>query len=155
MQVKTSGFRELNANLGEMKKGAAKGALRRAIATSLKPIQSTAQRLAPVDDGQLRDSIVISPTLSKNARGKSANVRQADGGFRAAAKTSVTVYVGTTNRNGVPREFGSMRSPAHPFMRPAWDMGRAQLLDDVKGNLADEINKTIARAEKRARKALK
>ena len=143
MAVKLSGVRELDLALAEMKKSTARGVLKRVALKALQPVVDAAKAMAPVDDGQLRDSIVASDQLAGNAK------RSAPKLARGERATGITVYAGTKNRNGVPREFGSVRAPAHPFMRPAWDGNKGRLLDSVAKDLAEEIEKTAARAAKR------
>lgn len=63
-------------------------------------IAADAQSRAPVDTGELRDSI-----------------KRAGGGLKS------TVEVGA--KHGVYQEFGTSRSPAHPFLWPAVEAARA------------------------------
>lgn len=145
MTIKLTGLRELDAALRDMKKSTAKATMKRAAMDALTPMRDTAQALAPVDDGQLRDSIGIAPTLIRSARSKGAK-----GGDDTT--TRVTAYVGTSNRNGVPREFGTVRSGAHPFLRPAFDGTKGQVLNRVADSLRTEIDKAAKRAAKRKAK---
>lgn len=143
MGVKLSGVRELDRALAEMKKSTARGVLKRVAMKALQPIAEAAQRFAPVDDGYLRDSIVVSDKLNDSAS------RDAPKLARGERATGITVYCGTTNRNGVPREFGTVRTAAQPFLRPAWHGGQDRVLKDVQQMLGEEIEKTAARAAKR------
>jgi hypothetical protein len=40
--------------------------------------------------------------------------------------------------------------PAQPFARPAWDADGKKMLDRLKAELWADIQKTVARAERRA-----
>lgn len=143
MSIKTSGFRELDLALADMKKSTARGVLRRAGLAALGPVVARAKSLAPVRDGYLRDSIVASEKLSKEAKKSAPKLAR---GERA---TGITVYAGTSNRNAWPREFGTWRTAAKPFLRPAWDGAKSSILDDLAKILGEEISKTAARAAKR------
>lgn len=139
-EIKLTGFRELSNALGELKKSTERSVLRRTATKALQPFVARAKELAPVHEGRLRDSIVIGTNLTKEAKAAA----------RAEPKAGIRVFAGTANRNGVPREFGSVRSAAHPFMRPAWDSTKDAMLEQVKTDLATDIEKTAARAAKKA-----
>lgn len=146
--VQVDGIKELSATLKELGKSTGKAALRRIATKAIKPMAEAAQSMAPVDDGDLRDSIGIAGSLIRSAR---EPVRRSGG--RVDAKDGITIYMGTANRNGVPREFGSFRSPAHPFMRPAFDLQAKPTIDRIGADFGPEVEKTAARvAKKRARK---
>ena len=137
--IRVSGFEGLDAALGELSKGLEKAALVRAGKKALQPVAEEARRLAPVDEGDLRDSYVVAtgPLTRELAREEVID------------KGAVKVYVGTANRNGVPREFGSVRSPAQPHLRPAWEGNQDEVLNILAAELGPEVERTAARAAKR------
>lgn len=136
--IKLNGFRELDARLGELKKSTERSRLRRVAVAELAPVIERARQLAPVDDGDLRDSLNVGgPPTRSLARER-----------RRERPDGVTVSAGSANRNAVPREFGTVRSAAHPFLRPAWD--------SRTGGMLDRIGKALwAMIERDARKAAK
>ena len=142
LTIKLEGVEGLHEALGEFKKSTERTILRRAAVKALTPVIERAKQLAPVDDGNLRDSLTVGGKLT--------------GKLKAAAKADppegVRVFAGTANRNGVPREFGSVRSPPEPFLRPAWEAGKEGVLRDVQSELADAIERTRKRAAARAKK---
>lgn len=139
--VRLEGFRELSDALGELKKGTERSVLRRVSTKALEPFVERAKELAPVDDGDLRASIVIGNKLTDRAK-------RAD---KKHPRAGVRVFAGTANRNGVPREFGG-KDPAQPFMRPAWESTKDAMLETVKADLRTEIDKAAARAARKARR---
>jgi HK97 gp10 family phage protein len=141
--VRIEGLRELERNLLALGERAGKATLRRVGKKALIPVRDAARALAPVDTGDLRDSIVISTVLSNRARADA----------RAEGPSSVNVYVGTSNPNGVPREFGTSRSAADPFLRPAWDQTSDGVLSFIVRELEREIVKTAGRQATRAARA--
>lgn len=143
MIVQVEGLRELSASLEELGKSLERSVLRRTAVKALEPVRDRAKQLAPVDDGHLRDSITIGNRLTRSAR-------SAD---RAEPRQGVRVYCGTANRNAVPREFGSIRSPAEPFMRPAWDSESRGMLDTIGRELGPDIERSAARAARKAGRA--
>lgn len=165
--VRVDGLKELDAALGELSKSLAKGALRRTLVKAGKPIADRARSLAPIDTGELRDSIAVSTRLS-NPAGKSefaaamragAGVAAATAALRSARRaaagegSTAEVYVGA---GPLPQahlvEFGSINNTAQPFLRPAWDEKRGEALDIIKNDLGSEIQRTAQRAARRAAK---
>lgn len=135
MKVKTEGFRELNEALGELGKATGRNVLRRSGVAALEPIAEDAARRAPFLFGDLRENVV-------------ANTRKPRRHRKAA---EVEIYAGPTNLPQAHlQEFGTRHHAPQPFMRPAWDAGKDQVLDDLKQSLGDEIMKA---AERQARKA--
>jgi HK97 gp10 family phage protein len=52
-------------------------------------------------------------------------------------------------------EFGTQHSSPKPFLRPAWDAGKMQVLDGVGDDMWAEIKKALARQARRLAKAAK
>lgn len=141
-RFRISGFDELEKALADLPKATERSVLRRVAKKALEPILDRAQQLVPVDEGRLRDSIVIGTRLTSRAR-------RAD---RQEPREGVRLFVGTANRNAVPREFGTVRSRATPFMRPAWDGEKHNAFKIVLTDLGDEVENAAKRAaRKRAR----
>jgi len=141
-KVKVEGLRQLDAALGQMKESTAKGVLRRVGRAALDPIDADWRRRAPHLWGDLQDSGGVGSNLSKAQR--KAHVRE----------STVEVFAGPgPNPQAVQQEFGNRDQAAQPFLRPAWEAGKLQVLEDVKSGLAEEIDKTAARAARRGGKA--
>jgi hypothetical protein len=51
-------------------------------------------------------------------------------------------------------EFGTPRTAAQPFMRPAWDATQDQVLDSIKGELATQIIATAKRIGRSKRQSV-
>lgn len=153
--IKTQGFKELDAALGEFRPATAKNILKRVGLAALEPVAEDMAARAPVDENgeqQLRKSIAASDKL--NRRQKRLN-RQ---------PTTVEVYAGPAGNvgssgssnpppSGPQQEFGNERHGPQPFARPAWDANQNQVLEDVKEGLGAEIEKAKERARRRALKA--
>lgn len=142
--VKVEGLRELEKALGELPRATGKAVLRRVGRKRLQPIADHARQLAPVDEHDLQRSIAVSTRLSPRQR------REA----RRGDKDDVTIHAGA---GPLPQahlqEFGTYKEPAQPFMRPAWDSGKDELLDGLKDDIWKEIEKTAARLARKAAKA--
>lgn len=143
MKMKITGLRELEKALAALPAATGKNVLRRVSKEALKPVETAARAMAPVDDGDLRDSIVTTTRLSKRRASEA----------RKEGKSTVETYTGTNSRNGVPREFGTVRSAATPFLRPAYDANKDRMLRYVGTELGGEIEKAAARLGKKRAKS--
>lgn len=165
---KVEGFKELEAALMELPRATAKNAMRRALLKAGQPVADRAKELVPVKSGALRDSITVStktankPGASEFAAAMRAGATRQEAGqaMRAAVKkgdrSTVTVYIGAGQKPHAHLvEFGSVNNKPHPYLRPAWDEGKQQVLDDIKDELASEIAKAAKRMAAKALKASK
>lgn len=165
--IATSGFKELDKALGELPKATAKNVLRRTLVKAGEPIAEEARRLVPVDQGTLRDSIKVSARL-KNKVGSAEFAAAMRAGLgkdaaRSALRTArrnagggsfAEMYVGPAS---VPQahmtEFGTVRTQAQPYMRPAWDGQKMEALDIIKAELGNQIimaAKRLSRSKKQS-----
>lgn len=82
-------------------------------------IASQAKLLAPVDFGQLRNSLSASnkaeTKLLNNMQGEQAEALETDG------LKGDEVYVGSNSDHTVYQEYGTIKQPAQPFLRPAME----------------------------------
>lgn len=167
--VKVEGLRELDAALGELKKGTARAVLRRVLNKAAEPMRAAAEQMAPVRTGKLKSKIITSSNLGAGSAGKAAfaEVMKA-GGTKSAARGALVsanrdagegsfaqVYIGPSTKAfyGMYSEFGTSKQKPRPFMRPAFDSQKGVSLDMIRKLLADEISATAKRAAARALKA--
>ncbi len=82
-------------------------------------IASQAKLLAPVDYGQLRNSLSASNTsrteLLNNMAGEKAEALETQG-----LKDDET-YVGSNSDHAIFQEYGTVKQPAQPYLRPAME----------------------------------
>lgn len=139
--VKVEGLAELHTALRQLPDATAKNVLRRVGRQVLEPIAEAARRAAPVDEGELRASITVGTKLSSRQR------RQ----HRKENPNDVDVFAGAGPiKHAHLVEFGTSDTPAQPFMRPAWDANKDDMLDNYKGLLWIEIDKAANRLAKKA-----
>lgn len=168
--VKVTGIEGVRDALAELSKGTARGALRRVLLQAGQPMAEAASANAPRDTGELAGSIKVgTKTISRvgkaeyaevmGAGGTKAEAREAlIGAKRAAGEESFAlVFLGPTRAKtkeaSIKRwvqEFGSRQQTGHPYMRPAFDAHKYSTLELIKQLIMPEIEKTIARAKKRA-----
>lgn len=141
--VKVEGLSGLEAALRELPTAAGKAVLRRAAVKALKPFDEAWRANAPRLTGQLEESGGVGTKLTR---------RQARLNRKREDKDSVEVFAGPNNPAAVPQEFGTVDQRAQPFMRPAWDATKGEVLANVAEGLGAEIDKT---AQRLARKAAK
>ncbi len=144
--VQTTGFKELERALVEdLPKTTAKAVLRRTALVAMKPVETRAKELAPKDDGELAAGITTKPV-------KAQRVSRT----KYASQNGVAVATGPTGRpeggNAGWQEHGTVNMPANPFMRPSWDSEHEAVLDNVRTELAAQIDKAKARIARKLAK---
>lgn len=142
--VRVTGFAELEEALNNLKRTTAKNVVRRVLRAAAEPIADQAASLAPVSSGRLSFSVTVSTQGTRRAQWK-----------KAGGPGAVVVAVGPSGGTGVLNyatfvEFGTVDTPAEPYMRPAWDSGKFRALEGIGTGLRIEIDKAIARAARKA-----
>ena len=157
VSVQVSGLKELDLALSQLPKATARNVLLRTLKKAGEPIAAAARAAAPVDDGNLRDSIAVSPKV-KNRVGMSEFASAMRAGLGASAARSALrdarrsagggsfaeMYVGPSKKKDAlvyahMQEFGTSKHPPHPFMRPAWDGEKDHALSIIRRELGNEI----------------
>ncbi|EQB13242.1 HK97-gp10 family putative phage morphogenesis protein [Sphingobium lactosutens] len=138
---KLTGLKELDQALGQMPKATARAVGFRVLRQAGEPIARAARRLAPVNQGDLVESIDVGTALARS--------QQADKG----AVAPVEVHVGPGQHpQAITQEFGTYKEPAQPYLTPAWEAERMNALDIVGTGLGIEVEKTAARIARKAAK---
>jgi HK97 gp10 family phage protein len=139
LTLEFKGARELEAALMELTTATAKNVARRALKKAGEPVRAKAESLAPEAEGDLEKAVSIS-TKARRHR---------------AAPGTVEVYIGVATDEGqvgALQEFGNINHSAQPFMRPAWHPMRFQVLNEIGANMMIEVEKSAARARRKAMK---
>lgn len=167
--LKVSGLKELDEALGELSEATARNVLKRALARAAEPVLEEAKRRAPVRSGDLKRGLHIRTALintvgnrefsqaMRAGLGKAAAVKAMRDARREAPGTGsfAEVYVQTGQHpQAVFQEFGTSHHEAQPFLGPALDAKGAEAIGIVAGALSDEIEKSRARAERKAARAV-
>lgn len=141
---KFSGFPELYRLLDKLSEGTKARELAPLLKEGVEPFRSTAEALAPDDlktpDPDLESSIVIS-TRQRSGRAKHD---------RKLGRFDARVYIGpsgNTRRGGknaaypqaIMQEFGWVNGPAQPFMRPAYDAQKVNVVRIIEANYRAHI----------------
>lgn len=129
--------RKLNS-LGEVGRGQT---LVRALVAGGLVIQNEGKRNAPYLTGNLRRSIHIGGHEDLNPEG--GDVVQRTGEPVPSPEISgnnAAIYIGTDVEYALPVEYGTEIRPAQPYMRPAIDTTRSEVVREVAGALRDLVN---------------
>lgn len=133
---KIDGFGDIQAALqGIRKVPTRKAALKRAMVQAAQPMAELAQGMAPVRTGKLKLSIKVGTKLTR--RQSALAIKQPN---------EMVLYIGPDGRvNGVTQEFGTVKHPPHPFMRPAWERDNRAMLARLSELLRKEVFATLGR----------
>lgn len=125
VDIELTGMEELEKVLRQMPDGLAERDLASALRKGANVVRDEAQKNAPVDDGDLKDSIKV--RKQKSGKGEAA------------------VIVAPTKPAGFHAhfiEFGTVKQPAQPFLRPAFDSKQNEALEVIITSLAKKVEKT-------------
>jgi len=121
-----SGVDAVNDALNQLPQKLQDRALKNAMAAGAREIRKEAKRLVPVDEGDLRDSIVVARKVKKTKTGRGNVVV----GLRGVGRFYAHLI-----------EFGTSKQSAQPFMRPALDNANEKALEKIGPKLGKEIEK--------------
>lgn len=138
------GFEGLEAALVQLPKATGRNVLRRVARGALEPMADDARSNAPRNEGDLIASITVSEQRTRRAKRT----------FRWDRKNGLEMAMGPAAGLGTLQyathvEFGTVDTPAQPYMRPAWDSGQNAALEYVKDHLWEEIHRAAKRLERK------
>ena len=145
VQMRIEGLEELRDKLLKLKRVTGRKVVRKALNEASKPILRTAKAKVPVDTGLLRKSL---GRKQKSYRGGRSVVII---GPRTGFKREVTVAGKKQVRNPAKYshlvEFGTRRTAAKPFLRPAFDELLHQTVAAITNTIADGIEAEATKAK--------
>lgn len=103
-------------------------------------VEGQAKVLCPVDKGRLRGSIT---TQADTGQGTATEGPATSSDQISAPRQDGEVLVGTAVEYGPYVEFGTVRSNAQPFLRPALDLARGRTLTIVTKNGRTEFGEYL------------
>ncbi|MDF2981407.1 MAG: Bacteriophage HK97-gp10, putative tail-component [Devosia sp.] len=161
--MKVEGLAELQKGLEQFKKATQTGVLNRVLRKAAKPVEAAAKANAPVDSGELRDSITTEVVRSNagkaafaEAMRSGASRAEAGQAARAANReaagrgASATVRVRAKAWYAHFVEWGTRKVAARAFLTPALRHNEGAAVKSIAADLKLEIEKTAARVAKRA-----
>lgn len=145
IKVKIDGLRELDRALGKLPEATAKASLRKILKEAGEPLASTARQNAPVFEGHLEESTDAGTRLTRRQASLHRKEMKDNRDFSE-------VFVGTANPAGMQEEFGNSHQSAHPWLRPAWDAQKQNVLFIITHRLWVVIEQAAARIAKKTSK---
>lgn len=143
LSVKLRGLDELIASLEDLKKATQRNVMRRVLTAAAQPVADAAARLAPHETGRLAFSIVVSGQLTRRQRRSRPKPSETEVFIGPAGGLGALIYASFV-------EFGTVDTPAEPYLRPGWASGQMHALDAITDGLRVEIGKAAARAARKA-----
>ena len=141
VRVRFEGGKELDAALSQFTPTKRRAIGRVALDNAGEITAKAARALAPRDTGGLAESIDVSGTLSRSQKSEHTKAAEQER------------FIGPDNRpQAVQQEFGNANHAPQPFLRPAWDGTKNQVLNRISDELWLGIEKAV---KAKARKALK
>ncbi|MDX0275749.1 HK97 gp10 family phage protein [Sinorhizobium meliloti] len=142
------GLRELDRALSELPKATAKSVLRRTLLKAGEPLADEMRNLAPDDPStsgsDLKSSIAVGTKLSR----RQAKLHRRE--FKND-KAFAEVFVGPgPDPAAWNQEFGNINHGPQSFARPAWDGKQREVLDVIKTETWNEIEKAAQRLARKA-----
>lgn len=126
-------------------KATARNVLVRTLKKAGQPTLEAMRANAPRDTGWTADSFDISTQLNPTNRRD----------VKRQGKAFAEVYVGTDRGSAaVFEEFGTIKQPPHPFLRPAYEANKEGAEQIIATELWVEIKKATERAARKAAKAV-
>ncbi|WP_226550849.1 HK97-gp10 family putative phage morphogenesis protein [Celeribacter naphthalenivorans] len=147
MKMEFHGGKDVEEALRELKLSTRKSIARKLLKRAGQMFADRANALAPKGRGSpnLSGSYGVTTRLSK---------RQA-AAARKEGRDDVFMYAGTNDPAGQQQEFGNSRHPAQPHARPAFDETAKPMFDLIQNEMAEEVEKSVARARRKAARAAK
>ena len=150
--LKISGFKEIDALLQAIPRQLAGQGVSSGLRRALQPVAAAARSYAP---GSLSERIKIAPSIKAGQQAQS---------LEKPGKGKRVMYVGSTAPHAHLVEFGTGPRyqangkyvgimPPDPFLRPAWDANKDEVLATLATAIREEIEKALGRRTARAIKA--
>lgn len=155
-KVGLDGFDELSAALRDLSRTVQRNVVTRALVKAGEPVVVAAKQAAPVDSGDLKEAIIASSSADHGRRSKGdvsyAYIGPSYSKFDANyAPHGHLVEFGTAARYHKNGKYVG-QAPAQPFLRPAWDSQKQSVISNFTVTLRSEIEKAVARAERKQRR---
>lgn len=154
MQIKVTGAKDIERALLMLSRNEARKIGRAALRKAAKPIVDAARANVPIKTGELRKGISVKvDRVRGNDAIQQAVIKVRPGPYRASkSERAENTYQVGSRRDvyGAFVEFGTSDTPAHPFMRPAWDAeGGAAAIERVGKELGAGLERVAAKPARR------
>jgi HK97 gp10 family phage protein len=155
-KVKITGLREMQRTLDRLPRELIKSSESAVLRAGAKPIEKAAKAKVPVGTGLLKKSIgnrVKKVDGSTSARiGPRTGFKGRSLGMKKNKAGVASEKFADPNKYSHLVEFGSSRSPAQPFIRPAIKAAQSQVMDAMAAGLDKHLTRTAARLARKGKK---
>lgn len=157
IRFELEGLKEVAESLNQFTDGVARNITSRSLAEAAEPMAKAARALAPKRSGELRESIAASTRAEIKGRLRNKNLRFAFVGpsyskfDKHYAPHAHLVEYGTGARYHKDGKYVG-QAPAQPFMRPAFDQYKQEVVVRFRDILIVEVERAAARAARKARR---
>lgn len=137
------GFKEMYKTLDHLSEGVKAKALAPMLLEAVEPIRDTARAIAP-DDPLTSPPWNLPTSIEKSDRQRSGRAKR----DRALGRFDARAYVGPTGvgyPQAIMQEFGTIHHVAQPYMRPAWNAQKQNVLNLLKAIFAKHIRAIVAK----------
>jgi HK97 gp10 family phage protein len=131
INISIFGDKELQDKLNALPEIVQKKLIKSSLKFGAEIVKARAEELAPEDEGRLKLNLHIEP-FSSRKRGV---------GYRVSTGTREELGIDQKATGYYPtaQEFGSSRNSAHPYIRPATEASRAEVLELVEADLRSAL----------------
>jgi HK97 gp10 family phage protein len=157
----TTTFAKIDKALTRISKHIEAGRLDQLVLDGAEQMLQIVKNQCPVDSGKLRNSLYIDIPGGRKAKGSWAENWKDNPKYEYAAQGSVYGVPGRQSHLSVENlycriatnvhyawfvEFGTVDTPAQPFMRPAYDTAARPMIDTVRSAFTDLVIESFAQA---------
>jgi len=142
LTIEVQGLRELSDKLKQLPDKLRKKVLRGAVSTAAKIVQAAAIQLAPEYTGEVSQGHAPPGTLKRAIFRKHVRDSEHDETFIVGVKSGKKFQ--KKNLDAFYWrfvEFGTVKMPAHPFLRPAFEANKEKAVQAIKQALAEGLDK--------------
>lgn len=130
--VRIEGWEHLRRQFRELGDRMQKNVVRGSMRSAATPVMKEAQRLAPIDEYDLRNAIALTVSVRKNESFGAVGIKRRQEGAPA--------------RYAHLQEFGTRHHRAQPFLRPALDNKKGEVIDRFAAAVKSQITRLALKA---------
>ena len=156
--VKVDGLKELQKALEELPRQIQQKPLRSAVAAGAKVILDEAKNRVPVNTGNLQKSLYRYRSRKMSTVGKETYLVGVRKGKGVYGDTRLNRRLGRVGRKYTTQgeafywrfiEFGTSKISARPFLRPAFEAGKGDAVNEIKNRLRKAIDMQVRKLTKK------
>lgn len=136
-KMSLQGAKELDEALKQLPRATSKAAVRKALLKAAEPLVDLAQALENATPRRTATKD-LTPTIEASPKLKRSQQRS-----RLSTDNDVEIYIGSTAPDAHWKEFGTINQAPMPFMRPAWEATKHEVLRRFSEEIWKNILKSV------------